>query len=121
MENSPKAVMPVTMIRYHMACVRCYVQKDADSALQLISSCILTRPLMAEFWCLMGDIHYHLMKRYDKAASFYENALILGARRLVLDTYPMEISKYQEYPQKLLESCKDIMAQSVHLGSVQQI
>ncbi len=73
--------------------------------------CLAKKPTMAEFWCLLGDVYYDA-KDYDKAKEFYENAVILGSRRLKDDGWPMEISKYKEYPQKMIEACKKIKTSS---------
>jgi hypothetical protein len=121
MESSDHANMSITMTRYYRACVHCYVKKDASKALQSIAPCLLSRPLMAEFWCLVGDVHYHLLRRYDKAASFYENALVLGPHRLAEDPWPMEISKYDEHPSRMLANCREIVAKSARLGGVHKV
>ncbi len=94
--------MPMVMTRYNLANVYCYNKKDAATAIQQLAPCLLKKPLMAEFWCLMGDIHYFILDKYDKAIEFYENAILLGSRRLIDDPYPMEISKYKEYPEKMI-------------------
>ncbi len=94
---------------YYMACVYCYVMKDAGKALGYLASCILMKPNRAEFWCLLGDVHYHLLNSYNKAYIFYENAITLGGRRLANDNEPMEISKYKEYPQKMIDNCREIL------------
>jgi hypothetical protein len=121
MEQSAEALTSITMIRYYLAMIYCYVKKDASKSLQKLGPCLLTRPLMAEFWCLLGDVFYHLMKKYDKAASFYENAMILGARRLVDDDWPMEISKYTEHPERMLDNCRQIINASNKVGSISTI
>lgn len=105
-------LVPVTMTRYYIATVAAYIQKDADTAIKYTTACLAANPLMAEFWCLLGDTFYWCLKQYDKAAEFYENALLLGTRRLKDDNWPMQISKYDEHPKKMLKSCKDIMAEA---------
>ena len=67
---------------------------------------------MAEFWCLLGDIFYKI-KQYDKAVEFYDNARIIGQRRLMDSDWPMEISKYSSYPEKMIESSKEIIKNTV--------
>ena len=52
---------------------------------------------------------YHLLKKFHQAKDFYENALILGKRRLATDKWPMDISKYGAYPKKMIESCDKII------------
>lgn len=103
-------VMPVTMTRYYMALVLCYVFSEFDAATQYILACIHTRPLMAEYWCLLGDIFYK-KKVYEKAKTFYQNAIDLGKHRAV-DEWPTEIAKYRKYPQEMIQSCRDIISQS---------
>ena len=110
--------MPVTMTRYYCAMVHCYVKKDAERAIKNLLSCLSVKPLMAEFWCLLGDVYYHLLKKYKKAASFYENALILGQNRLQSDDWPMEINKYKAYPAKMRASCEEIINNTRHMGIV---
>jgi len=81
---------------------------DLNTAIKHILSCIATNPLMAEFWCLLGDIHYKL-KSHIRAAAFYENAIILGEQRLKSDSWPIQISKYKEYPDRMMEKCKNYL------------
>ena len=65
---------------------------------------------MAEFWCLLGDAYYK-NRNYIKAMSFYENAIFLGSRRKTDDEWPLEISKYSEHPNKMIESCRNLTKQ----------
>ena len=106
-----KQGMSAVMVRYYLAMVYLYELHDAQSALKYILECIATRPLMAEFWCLLGDIYYKASE-YKKAILFYENAKFLGARRLESDDWPLEISKYKQYPDKMIASCINITDQS---------
>jgi hypothetical protein len=94
------------MLRYYMAQTYLYVYNNIEEAIKTLSPCIIARPLMAEFWCLLGDAYYKL-KRYNKAKNLYENAYLLGSRRLNNDQWPLEISKYNEYPTKMIRSCED--------------
>jgi tetratricopeptide (TPR) repeat protein len=93
--------------------VYCYIKYDYKSALESILPCIAKKPTMAEFWCLLADIYY-ATKDYEKAKSFYENAIILGGKRLRSDEWPLEVSKYKDYPQKMIDSCEKIK-QSSHV------
>jgi len=72
--------------------------------------------MMAEFWCLLADVYYAI-KDYDRARIFYENGLILGSRRLKDDGWPMEISKYKEYPLNMIEGCNQIKRSSRHYAT----
>lgn len=99
--------MSSVMTRYYLAYVF-LTKKEVRPALQNLNLCLCARPLMAEFWCLMADVYYHLLKKFDQAKEFYENALILGARRLSTDKWPMDISKYGKYPRMMIKSCEKI-------------
>lgn len=106
------------MIRYYSAMVQCYINKNYQESAKSLLPCIADKPLMAEFWCLLGDI-YFATNQYDKAICFYENAIILGSRRLKTDEWPMEISKYKEYPENMIKSCKDIKSSSkIYLSKI---
>ena len=95
------------MIHYYHAMVNCYIMKNYQLAAQSIIKCLIKRPTMAEFWCLLGDIYYAI-KDYDRAKCFYENAMILGTKRLNDDDWPLEISKYKDYPLKMTKACETI-------------
>lgn len=99
--------IPVCMMHYYCSMVNCYIKKDHQKAIQYLLPCIAKQPTMAEFWCLMGDIYYDI-KDYDRAKSFYENAQILGSKRIKDDDWPLEISKYKDYPNKMIECCDKI-------------
>lgn len=103
-----KQKMSLTMCRYYCAMVLCYVQKDYQQALTYILPCIAEKPTMAEFWCLLGDIYY-AAKKFDNAITFYENGFILGSRRLKSDDWPFEITKYRDYPNKMIDACRKML------------
>lgn len=98
-----------TMNRYYYALTQVYHKKKARPAIQNLILCLVAKPLMAEFWCLMGDVHYHLLNDFDKAKHFYLNAMALGKHRLKTDKWPMEIAKYKAYPEKMIASCEEIL------------
>lgn len=104
-----KQDIPSIMARYYLALIQGLVFNELQQALQNITFCVAENPLMAEFWCLLGDLHLKL-DRFDKAKAFYENAQILGSRRLALDFWPMQISKYKTYPQAMIEKCAKVKA-----------
>jgi tetratricopeptide (TPR) repeat protein len=106
--------MSSIMMRYYLAMVYLLVMGDASIATKYILECLAVRPLMAEFWCLLGDIFYKA-SQFAKSQRFYENAMFLGAKRLPNDAWPMEIVKYKEYPSKMIESCKKIIE---HIQSI---
>lgn len=97
------------MNRYYYAMVQITHKKSYKPALQNLNLCLCAKPLMAEFWCLLGDTYYHLLRNFQFAKEFYENAIILGSKRLQSDKWPMDIPKYKAYPQKMIESCKAII------------
>lgn len=102
-----KQIMPAIMLYFYCSMVYCYIKKDYKEATRHIMPCLAEKPMMAEYWCILADIFYG-MSDYKKAISFYENAIICGQRRLNDDDYPLEISKYEEYPNKMIQSCKNI-------------
>lgn len=97
-----------TMNHYYYSLIMLH-KKKINESLKHLNLCLVVNPLMAEFWCLIGDVYYHLAKDFAKAKEFYENAMILGARRKRNDKWPLEIDKYQNYPTKMMNSCTDIL------------
>lgn len=93
------------MIKYYIAMIKTYIKNEIDykKAIELLLSCIYEKPVMAEFWCLLGDVYLSLGEN-EKARSFYENAILLGASR-ENDDMPIENSKYKDYPIKMINSC----------------
>lgn len=89
------------MLRYYLAMVNCYVKRNPVKAINNIMECLAAKPTMAEFWCLLGDIYLH-MKEFERAKSFFQNAMLMGSQRKPDDSMPMELSKYDEYPQKMI-------------------
>jgi tetratricopeptide (TPR) repeat protein len=108
LHQQKKPTISYYMTHYYMSMVLCYMKKDYKNSLNHIVNCIIKKPTMAEFWCMLADIFYAI-KQYDKAFSFYNNAKILGSRRLAACDWPMEISKYDQYPTKMIDSCKKMM------------
>jgi len=102
-----KDSLPITFIKYYLASVYFAVDNNASEAVRLLMDCLSINPLMAEFWCLLGDIYLEI-KQINKAYHFYQNALFLGRRRLKDDTWPIEISKYKAYPEKMMGICKTL-------------
>lgn len=101
-EKKPK--MAYIMTSYYMAMVYTYIKKDGQKAVNALIPCLTQQPTMAEFWCLLGDIYY-AASDYKRAYEFYQNAQLLGQRRKNNTEWPMEISKYKEYPEKMMQSC----------------
>lgn len=101
-------VMSVVMIRYYLAFVYCHVKRTAKLALDNLVVLLSNKPLMAEGWCLLGDIHYFLVEDFQKAKRFYEMAIAFGKKRKTTDTWPIQLSKYSDYPMQMIKSCTDI-------------
>ena len=108
--------MSSVMLRYYYAYVQLIHFKDAQACLKNINLCLCAKPLMSEFWCLMADVYYHLLHQFQFAKEFYENAIIMGNKRLKTDKYPMDISKYKSYPLKMIDSCDKIVSKTSFYG-----
>lgn len=94
--------MPVIMTRYYVALVQCHIKKNGEAALKHILKCLMVKPLMAEFWCALGDIYFYNRREVAHAVTFYENAIIMGSKRPKTDTWPVEMKKYNEYPEMMI-------------------
>ena len=108
--------IPAVMTKYYMAMTLLYVLNDGRSAIKHIAECLAVHPLMAEFWCLLGDVFYKTAE-YEKARVFYENAILLGEKRLQTDDYPIEIPKYREYPEEMIKSCDNMLKNTVYVST----
>lgn len=102
-----KATMPVILTKYYLAMVYSNIRKQYASAIKELVEILAVKPLMAEFWCLLGDIHYKI-KEFHKAKAFYETAVQLGKHRRLDDLDPIETRKYAEYPTEMIESCEKL-------------
>ena len=107
--------MSSIMIRYNIAKVQLY-QGKLEEAAKNILTCVAFHPNFAEFWCLLGDIFYKQGK-YEKAKHMYENAIIIGKRRLNTDKNPIEINKYDKYPKKMIANIDEIRKNTVLIGA----
>lgn len=97
----------VLMTRYYLGLIYLHVKKDSHKALENLIVCLGEKPLHAEFWCAVGDCYYRAGVP-DKAIAFFENAMAMGRERMTNDPYPIELPKYNEYPIKMIELCKEI-------------
>jgi len=113
-----EASMSSTMNSYYYALVQ-ILKKNAKPAIQNLTLCLHANPLMAEFWCLIGDVHYHILSDFTKAKIFYKNAIVLGANRLKNDKWPMDIAKYKSYPNKMIKSCNQILESPQHYANIE--
>jgi tetratricopeptide (TPR) repeat protein len=104
-----KKVIACSMLRYYLGVISC-LELNFNEAIQQAAMCIAANPLMAEFWCLLGDIFFKA-NDLTRAECFYNNAKILGARRLNDDAWPMHIPKYEEYPSLMIQKCKIMPAE----------
>jgi hypothetical protein len=102
--------MPVALMRYYLAVAHCHVRRDATQAVQNILVPLALKPLMAEFWCLLGDVYFFLVKDRPKAGHLYRTALEMGRHRQPADPWPLIRSKYQEYPEGMLAVCRQASA-----------
>lgn len=107
-----KAGLSAVMMQYYVALVQLHLG-NTQAAVRGTVGCIAANPLMAEFWCLLGDIYYKI-KQYHRAILYYENAMILGKRRFQSDLWPIEILKYKKYPLKMIESCNNMTKGTVY-------
>ena len=94
------------LICYYMAQIELHTGRLGEASGHILF-CLSARPMMAEFWCLLGDMFYK-QNKFGKARSMYENAMIVGKARKSNDPYPVEISKYKEYPEKMIGSIDEI-------------
>lgn len=96
------------MLKYYMGVVYNLLGKY-EEAIQMAAFCLSCNLLMAEFWCLLGDIYLKIQQK-QLARKFYENALFFGSKRTREDLYPLQISKYSDYPLEKLNSIqKDLL------------
>jgi tetratricopeptide (TPR) repeat protein len=112
--NSKKEDIPSTMARYYLAMIQGLGDNNVNTAIQNLIFCIAAYPLMAEFWCLLGDI-FVKNDDYERAIEFYRNSIILGNRRLKTDLWPMQLSKYKEYPNDMIGKCHMVLSTSKKL------
>lgn len=99
---------PAIMTRYYLAQVQLHVKKHVHEATRNIVYCLAQKPLMAEFWCVVGDCFYRAGVP-EKAIEFFRMAIEMGKSRPTDDPYPIEVAKYNEYPAKMIELCKAIV------------
>lgn len=107
LSKNPKGMSAILMT-YYLSSIQFYIMGDAKKSSRGIISCIAANPLMAEFWCLLGDMYYK-MAQYSKAICFYENGMVLGSRRKNADRWPLEIAKYKKYPQQMIVNCEKMI------------
>jgi len=98
------------LTNYYISLIMLHHKNNPSKCIQHITHCISCYPTLAEFWCLLGDA-FAKMGQWHRASGFYDNAIVLGSRRKHDDQFPIEISKYKEYPDKMLERCREAIKQ----------
>lgn len=100
--NEKTPSLALLMSKYYFAQV--LLKKKNKQCLTEILECLFTKPVMAEFWCLLGDFFY-IKGEWSKAKIYYQNAIIMGQKRNFQDDTPVEVLKYKKYPNQMIESC----------------
>lgn len=106
-----KYTIEVLNIKYYLANVYFYIEKNPKKAIEVIMECVVAQPEMAEYWCFVGDVFYSLNK-YDKAKTFYQNAVWSGVKRQD-DWNPIDAEKYKNYPNKRINECQEIIQRAI--------
>jgi glycosyltransferase involved in cell wall biosynthesis len=101
------------LLRYYLSLILLHIKGDTKEASKNIIYCLFYHPELSELWCLLGDVFYKT-NNYEKAKSFYKNAVVMGQNRKNTD-WPLEIDKCKEYPNKMIASCEDILKKSIFL------
>ncbi len=92
------------MTRYYLASVLLLLGEGSKAAGQFLLG-LGEMPLMAEFWCGLGDCLYK-SGQPEKAARMYKNAIFMGKRRDPADELPITLPLYEAYPQTMLNKIK---------------
>ena len=100
-----------TMLRYYLACALSSKAQTRKEAARHVITCLAASTLMAEFWCLLGDLCY-VESSFERAKAFYRNAQVLGSRRRKDDYWPMHIPKYKKHPETMLAACDEAVLES---------
>lgn len=110
-----KNVSPASILTsYHMAVINLFIKNNYGECVQHVVRCLAEYPTMAELWCLLGDL-FCKMNHWHRAVAFYDNAILMGGHRRTDDPMPVEITKYREYPEKMLANCRNVI-QKIHSG-----
>lgn len=101
-----KSLYQTIMMRYYLAQVLLTtntIRTNIEEATRNIVYCLSQKPLMAEFWCLLGDC-YNKIGMKSHAAEFFKMAIEMGKSRQTDDSYPIEFAKYQDYPSSVFHN-----------------
>ena len=99
------------MLRYYLACSLMNKPHTRKEAARHVMTCLAANLLMAEFWCLLGDMCY-VESSFDRAKAFYRNGMVLGSRRRKDDHWPMHVTKYKKHPETLIAACDEAAAET---------
>lgn len=97
----------VITLHYYCAMVELHYKRDVHECIRHIVFCLTEKPIMAEYWCVLGDALYKT-GMIEQANEIFFNASILGQSRKPDDDYPIELSKYKDYPEKMMNLCNAI-------------
>lgn len=100
--KAKKPSMAVVMTRYYRAMVAGLSRGKPREAIENLLVCLTARPTMAEFWCLLGDVFATAGDPW-RAREFYRNAMDMGRARDFADPWPVQMSKYRDYPQSRID------------------
>lgn len=100
--KAKKPSMAVVMTRYYRAMVAGLSRRRPREAIENLLVCLTARPTMAEFWCLLGDV-FATAGDPGRAREFYRNAMDMGRARDFADPWPVQMSKYRDYPQSRID------------------
>lgn len=94
------------MMRYYLACALANKPQTRQEAARQLVTCLAASVLMAEFWCLLGDL-CQADGSYERAKAMYRNAIVLGGQRHKDDAWPMHIAKYNDHPEAMTAACNE--------------
>lgn len=106
------------MTSYYSGLVRLYSTGKTEEAIRAAVACLAVKPLMAEFWCLLGDAYYKVAD-YERAIEFYDNAILLGSKRPMADLWPIDIRKYGDHPHRMMKSCTQMLENTKYIISTE--
>jgi len=91
-------------LHYYHALVELHHSRNVHECIRHITFCLTEKPLMAEYWCVLGDALYKT-GMVEQAQEMFYNAIVLGQERETDDDFPVELSKYKDYPEKMINLC----------------
>lgn len=100
------------LIRYYLSNVFLYKEKNNQKFIQNILTLLGKKPEMPEFWCMAGD-YWYLNNNFKNAMCFYKYALLAAKHRDLNDNMFYMPEKYNNYPNKMIKSCDEILKKHV--------